>query len=189
MVPHDRPHRRRPRARLRRVPGHARRDAGRRFSPRRQPSRPFRSPSRARRRRSRGVVRARSGAPGPVPAGRGGGSSPWLSRPVLRPVDFDPFAPASARAALSHRAAGGDVDCRRHEPRGQLLVQPVLRLHVPGAVADRVLARRARSGGCSARRVARRHRAGRRRPDAAAALLRRDAVHRHVEPRFRRARA
>ena len=50
-------------------------------------------------------------------------------------------------------------------PRGELLLQPMLRHHVPGALARRVPAPRSRSGRGPARRAARRHRAGRLGPD------------------------
>ena len=177
LVPHDRPHRCGPRARLRRVPGHARRDAGRRSPPGRRRAAGSRSPPGPRRGGSRGVVRARSGRARASTCRSRRPKPPMADgRPALRPVDFDPFAPASERRdpAAAHRAAGRDVDGRRHGRRSQLLVQPVLRADARRPAARRVLARRPRPGRGAARSTARGHRAGRHQPDDRAAVLRVD---------------
>ena len=80
LVPHDRPHATRTSTSSSRRSGRriAEMQAARLPSRRRRAAR-CRSPARPRRRRPRGVVRARSGAPGQVPAGRGGCGSPWLT--------------------------------------------------------------------------------------------------------------
>ncbi len=155
LVPHDGAHGRRPRARLRGVPGHDRRDAGRR------------SPARRRRAAGSGSAAAATtpkvARPGSCPIRSARASTcksrrlqqPWLTATRTAAGRLRPVRAGVGREVrlAAHRAAGRDVDRRGHEPRGQLLVQPVLRVHVPGPVAGRVLARRARSGRCSARRA------------------------------------
>ena len=144
-----------------------------------------RSPSRPRRRRSRGVVRARSGTPGEVPAGRGGRRPVAEHRPVLRPVDFDPFAPASARevrlpltepqaemwtaAAMSREANCSYNQCFAFTFHGPLRVESLR------AALDQVVARHDALRAVIAPDGTR--------PDAPAAVLGRDAAHRPVGPR------
>ena len=83
---------------------------------------------------------------------------------VLRPVDFDPFAPGTtddARLPLTEPQAEMWTAAAMG-PRGQLLVQPVLRTDASRPAARRVLAA-PHSIGVVARHdaIARRHRTGR----------------------------
>ena len=135
-----------------------------------------RSPPGPRRRRPRGVVRARSGAPGQVPAASRRPQSPMAdARPALRPVDFDPFAPASGpsdAACLSPSRRAEMWTAAAMSPRSELLVQPVLRLRVRRArCGSSPCAPRSIRSWRAARRAARRHRSRRLQPDDRAAVL------------------